>query len=83
MHCEGPGVADWFKESTITTRNLYSFSLLKCSRCSLEREVCWDRVRPQSAAVSKLWLLQMQTRGAHLRTDQSGVLSVFWGFDMD
>lgn len=31
MHCEGPGVADWFKESTITTRNLYSFSLLKCS----------------------------------------------------
>lgn len=31
MHCEGPGVADWFKESTITTRNLYSFSLLECS----------------------------------------------------
>lgn len=31
MHCEGPGVADWFKESTITTRSLYSFNLLKCS----------------------------------------------------
>lgn len=31
MHCEGLGVADWFKESTITTRSLYSFKLLKCS----------------------------------------------------
>lgn len=42
VHCEGPGVADWFKESTITTRSLYSFNLLECSYCSLERNRCLD-----------------------------------------
>ncbi|KAK5886268.1 hypothetical protein CesoFtcFv8_017317 [Champsocephalus esox] len=42
VHCEGPGVADWFKESTITTRSLYSFNLLKCSYCSLDRSLSLD-----------------------------------------
>ncbi|KAG7511027.1 hypothetical protein JOB18_038351 [Solea senegalensis] len=42
VHCEEPGVADWFKESTITTRSLYSFNMLECSNCSLERSLCSD-----------------------------------------
>lgn len=37
--CEGPGVADWFKGSTVTTRSLYSFNLLKCFNCSLEKRL--------------------------------------------
>lgn len=57
MHCEGPGVADWFKESTITTRSLYSFNLLKCSYCSVERSLCLDcgfgKVWIHSAVVSE------------------------------
>lgn len=44
MHCEGPGVADWFKESTITTRSLYSFNLLKCSLLQPAEKSTWTVV---------------------------------------
>ncbi len=73
MHCEGPGVADWFKESTITTRSLYSFNLLKCSDCSLERSLCLDcgceRVWMHPAVVSKGLL--------HNVTFSSGLIAEF------
>lgn len=38
VHCEETEVADWFKESTNTTRSLYSFNLLKHSDYFWERD---------------------------------------------
>lgn len=74
MHCERPGVADWFKESTITTRNLYSFSLLKCSPPQPGERSLLGQSPASVSGAGKLLLLPKQARGADLRADYSGVL---------
>lgn len=53
MHCEGPGVADWFKGSTITTRSLYSFNLLKCSLLQPGEKSAWTVVLRESGLIQQ------------------------------
>jgi len=60
-YCEGPGVADWFKKSTITTRSLYSFILFK-SACSLEGSLFLD------CFFEKIWIHTAVVSGLNIHS---------------